>query len=185
MAFKYRSTERSNMNQMQEPKALPWQRRRVMQALASGMGLWGVGAALPAWAHHGWSSFDQTRPIYLQGKAMDVKWRNPHAELVLERAAGPVPAGLAQRAVPAQVSPVDGAALLAKAQLPRRADARWMVELAPLTRMGQWKIPEITTGTELAVLGFTFADEKGEAILRAEYLFLGSQVYGLRSSPAV
>jgi len=50
--------------------------------------------------------------------------------------------------------------------------------------MGQWKIPEITAGTEMAVLGFTFADEKGEAILRAEYLFLGSQVYGLRSSPA-
>ncbi len=172
------------MNQMQEPDALPWQRRRVMQALASGMGLWGVGAALPAWAHHGWSSFDQTRPIYLQGKALEVKWRNPHAELVLERGAGPLPAGLAQRAVPAQVSPVDGPALLAKAQLPRRADPRWMVELAPLTRMGQWKIPEITAGAELAVLGFTFADEKGEAILRAEYLFLGSQVYGLRSSPA-
>jgi len=59
-----------------------------------------------------------------------------------------------------------------------------LVELAPLTRMGQWKIPEITAGMEIAVLGFTFTDEKGEAILRAEYLFLGDQIYGLRSSPA-
>jgi hypothetical protein len=37
---------------------------------------------------------------------------------------------------------------------------------------------------EIAVLGFTFTNEKGEAILRAEYLFLGDQIYGLRSSPA-
>ena len=37
--------------------------------------------ALPlvAHAHHGWSSFDQDRPIYLEGTARDVKWRNPHA----------------------------------------------------------------------------------------------------------
>jgi hypothetical protein len=28
--------------------------------------------ALPAWAHHGWSSFDQNRPIYLEGKATKV-----------------------------------------------------------------------------------------------------------------
>ena len=82
------------------------------------------------------------------------------------------------------MSPVDGAALLAKARLPQRNDPRWLVELAPLTRMGQWKIPEITAGMEIAVLGFTFTDEKGEAILRAEYLFLGDQIYGLRSSPA-
>ena len=165
-------------------KPLDPRRRAVLKTLGAGLG-WAAGAAaLPAWAHHGWSSFDQTRPLYLQGKALEVKWRNPHVELVLERAAGPLPAGLAQRKVPAQVSPVDGAALLAKAQLPRRSDERWIVELAPLTRMGQWKVPEITAGTELAVLGFTFTDEKGDAVLRAEYLFLGDQVYGLRSSPA-
>ena len=51
----------------------------VLGALV-GLGGWG-GAA---WAHHGWSSFDQERPIYLEGRAADVKWRNPHAELVLE-----------------------------------------------------------------------------------------------------
>lgn len=29
-------------------------------------------AALPAWAHHGWSSFDQNRPIYLEGRVVQV-----------------------------------------------------------------------------------------------------------------
>ncbi|MBM3389254.1 MAG: hypothetical protein FJY26_07120 [Betaproteobacteria bacterium] len=143
----------------------------------------GASLASVAWAHHGWSSFDQQRPLYLHGRATDVKWRNPHAELVLERSGLALPADLAQRAVPSQVAPVDGRGLLARATLPQRSDTRWMVELAPLTRMEQWQVPEIRNGGELAVLGFTFAGEKGEAILRAEYLFLDDKVYGLRSRP--
>ena len=33
------------------------------------------------------------------------------------------------------------------------------------------------------MLGYTLTGEKGEAVLRAEYLFVGAQAYGLRSSP--
>ena len=139
----------------------------------------------PAWSHHGWSSFDLARPIYLEGKASKVSWRNPHAELELEVAADlKLPADLGTRRVPAQSAPVDGAALLRAAQLPTRKDRRWQIELAPLTRMQAWSTPEVKAGDSLAVLGFTFAGEKGEAILRVEYLFLGGKVYGLRSSPA-
>ena len=150
------------------------------------MGLALLPGLLPlARAHHGWSSFDQDRPIYLQGRVQSVRWQNPHAELVLEVPAGlSLPADLAQRPLPAQSAPVDGKALLAKAQLPRRQDRRWEIELAPLSRMQAWKVTPLKVGDEIAVLGFTFQDEKGEAILRVEYLFVGSQVYGLRSSPA-
>jgi hypothetical protein len=141
--------------------------------------------SLPALAHHGWSSFDQERPIYLAGRAVKVAWRNPHAELQLELPENPsLPADLAKRSLPRQATPVDGAALLAKARLPTRRDRHWEVELAPLTRMQAWSVEEIKPGTELAVVGFTFAGEQGEAVLRAEYLFLGDKVYGLRSSPA-
>ena len=139
----------------------------------------------PALAHHGWSSFDLTRPLYLEGRASDVAWRNPHAELKLELPAEPrLPADLAQRAVPPQAAPVDGAGLLRAAQLPTRRDRVWQVELAPLTRMNAWQVPEVRNGDTLAVLGFTFPGERGEAILRAEYLFVGGRTYGLRSSPA-
>jgi hypothetical protein len=136
-------------------------------------------------AHHGWSSFDTERPLYLEGRAEAVRWRNPHAELTLVLREGlALPADLARRAVPAQTAAVDGAALLARAALPTRRDRRWEVELAPLTRMGQWQVPVIANGNDLAVLGFTFNGEKGDAVLRAEYLFLGGRIYGLRSSPA-
>lgn len=140
--------------------------------------------SLPAWAHHGWSSFDQNRPLYLEGTARDVRWRNPHAELKLELPAdAKLPADLATRSLPPQSAPVDGAALLRAAQLPTRKDRVWDVELAPLSRMGAWQVPEIKSGDRVAVLGFTFAGEKGDAILRAEYVFVGGKAYGLRSSP--
>jgi hypothetical protein len=136
-------------------------------------------------AHHGWSSFDQNRPIYLEGKADKVAWRNPHAEFVLLLKPGlALPADLAQRKLPAQAAPVDGAQLLSKARLPRRADKAWQIELAPLTRMQAWGVPELKAGTEVALLGFTFNEEKGDAVLRAEYLWVGGKAYGLRSSPA-
>lgn len=145
-----------------------------------------LSLALPAWAHHGWSSFDQNRPIYLEGKASKVAWRNPHAEMQLELPADglKLPADLATRSLPAQSAPVDGPALLKAAQLPTRKDRRWEIELAPLSRMNAWAVPEIKVGDAVAMLGFTFTGEKGDAILRVEYLFLGGKTYALRSSPA-
>jgi hypothetical protein len=155
-------------------------RRQLVLAAAS------IPLAAPvAWAHHGWSSFDQDRPIYLEGKVVESRWQNPHAELVIEIPAGmKVPADLAQRSLPPQSAPVDGPGILAKATVPRRADRKWELELAPLTRMQAWKVPEIKPGAQLSAVGFTFKDEAGEATLRVEYLFVDGKIYGLRSSPA-
>ncbi len=143
-------------------------------------------ACLPgmALAHHGWSSFDLDRPIYLEGKANKVKWQNPHVEMMLDITPSmKLPADLASRSIPAQAATVDAPALLKKAVLPKRADKTWEIELAPLTRMEAWKVPEIKNGQAISLLGFTFKDEKGSAILRAEFLWVNGQAYGLRSSP--
>ena len=157
--------------------------RRPFFIASLALPLTGLGTA--AHAHHGWSSFDQDRPIYLEGTARKVSWQNPHAELDLEVSRSlKMPADLTSRRLPAQTAPVDGQALLAKATLPKRKDTVWEIELAPLTRMQTWNIPEIKPGTTLQVLGFTFIEEKGEAVLRVEYLWLGGKAYALRSSPA-
>ena len=95
-----------------------------------------------------------------------------------------MPADLRQRPLPPQSAPVDGPGLLAKAAVPRRTDSKWELELAPLTRMQSWKVPEIKVGDRVSAVGFTFKDEAGEAIMRVEYLFVGNNTYGLRSSPA-
>jgi hypothetical protein len=162
------------------------QRRSLVSAAAvAPLSTLSLLVPLPARAHHGWSSFDQSRPIYLEGKAAQVSWRNPHAELELDVAADlKLPADLASRPLPPQSAAVDGPALLKAAQLPTRRDRRWHIELAPLTRMEAWQVPQVKVGDTLALLGFTFAGERGDAVLRAEYLFFGGKIYGLRSSPA-
>ncbi|MGZ9057989.1 MAG: DUF6152 family protein, partial [Burkholderiaceae bacterium] len=43
----------------------------------------GVLLAAPVLAHHGWSSFDQDKPLYLSGTLTEVRWQNPHAEVKL------------------------------------------------------------------------------------------------------
>lgn len=155
-------------------------RRRLMAAAA----IAGLGVS-PARAHHGWSGFDADRPLYLQGRAERVRWQNPHAQLDLEIPAGlKLPADLSKRAVPAQQAAVDGGAMLSKAAVPRRKERVWTIELAPLTRMQAWKVPEIRAGDTVEVVGFGYPNDQGEPVLRAEFLFVGGQVYGLRSSPA-
>jgi hypothetical protein len=144
-----------------------------------------AGAPALARAHHGWSGFDQDRPLYVEGRVASVRLRNPHAELELETAPGlKVPADLATRRVPAQSAPVDGKALLARATVPSRKDRVWEIELAPLTRLEAWKLAEIRPGTTVSVVGYAATGEQGKPVLRAEYLFVGGQAYGLRSSPA-
>ena len=140
---------------------------------------------LAARAHHGWSSFDQSRPLFLQGRVLSVKWQNPHAELIVELPPDyRLPADLASREVPAQSAPVDGRALLARAAAPTRKDRQWEIELAPLTRMEAWKVAPVKVGATVGVLGYTTEGEKGEAVLRAEFLYVDGKAYGLRSSPA-
>ena len=137
-----------------------------------------------AYAHHGWSSFDQSQPIYLQGVVEEVEWANPHVEIDIQMpAALKLPADLATRVIRAQQVAIDAAALFAKTKVPTRKDREWEIELAPLTRMQAWNIEPIKKGETLEVVGFTFPEQEGEAILRAEFLFRGGKAYGLRSSP--
>ena len=138
----------------------------------------------PSLAHHGWASFDETRPLYIHGRVKAVKWQNPHAEIVITVAPdAALPADLGQRSVPAQTGNVDGAKILASASLPRRR-GDWTIELSPMTRINAWKVPEPKVGDTAGAVAYTFKDEKGETFARVEYLILGERLYGLRSNPA-
>jgi hypothetical protein len=145
-----------------------------------------MGAVLwpsSALAHHGWSSFDESKPLYLAGRVKAVKWQNPHAEIVITVATdATLPADLTQRKAPAQSNPVDGARVLSTTQLPRKR-GDWTLELSPMTRIDAWKVPEPKVGDLLAAVAYTYKDEKGEAFARVEYLILGERMFGLRSMP--
>ena len=136
-----------------------------------------------AFAHHGWSSFDETKPIYVEGVVKSVKWQNPHAEFTLEVNGAAPPAALTRFAVPKQSANVDAVMILGTAKAPMRKDKVWEIELAPMTRMDAWKVAPIKVGEKISVVGYTFKDEKGEAILRTEFLIGNGKVTPLRSSP--
>ena len=151
-------------------------RRYLVHLMVSAM------LATPVLAHHGWSSFDQDKPLYLSGTLTRVKWQNPHAEVMLRVDATKLPEGIASRTVPAQQQSVDGAGILKKVQVPANAVGVWEVELAPLSRMQAWGLSQpLKVGDRIEVIGYG-ADEN-KRLLRAEYLFINGRAYAFRSSP--
>ncbi len=151
--------------------------RRRFLLLAAGL------LALPAFAHHGWSSFDQDAPAYLEGRVKSVRWQNPHAEVVLEVTGGvKAPTDLPARSVPAQQQNVDASAVLKKAQAPASAAGEWTIEFAPLSRMEAWQVAPLKAGDRIEVVGYTLR-AKDEKLMRVEFLFVGGKAYALRSSP--
>jgi len=140
--------------------------------------------ALPVRAHHGWSSFNQDQPLYIEGRVKSVQWRNPHAEAVVEVGAGlKLPADLAQRRMPAQSQNVDGAAIMGRTLVPAVAAGDWEVEFAPLSRMEAWHVAPLKAGDRVELIGYTGVPGKPK-LMRVEYLIVNGQAYGLRSSPA-
>ena len=157
------------------------QRRHFFPALAA---LFSVPLSQRLFAHHGWSSFDETRPLYIAGTVKSLKWQNPHAEIVIAVANdAALPADLAKRSIPAQTASVNGAKILAAATLPKKR-GDWTIELSPMTRIDAWKVPTPKVGDTVAAVAYSFKDEKGEAFARVEYLIIGDKFYGLRSLPA-
>lgn len=144
----------------------------------------GVLLAAPVLAHHGWSSFDQDKPLYLSGTLTEVRWQNPHAEAKLRVDATKLPDGLAARTLPVQQQSVDAAGILKKAQVPANAAGVWEVEFAPLSRMQQWGLSQPPkVGDRVEVIGYSLADGN-KRLMRVEYLFLDGKAFAFRSSPA-
>jgi hypothetical protein len=140
-------------------------------------------AASPVLGHHGWSSFDQDKPLFLAGTVKSVRWRNPHAEFVLTVPAGlAIPSDLATRKAPSQSQTVDSSGIFAKATVPAQASGDWEIELAPLSRMSAWNVAELRAGDRVEVIGYALASGD-RRVLRVEYLMVGGKIYGLRSGP--
>lgn len=43
-----------------------------------------VALAAPAAAHHGWGSYDSTKTVTIEAEILEVKYENPHVEIVLQ-----------------------------------------------------------------------------------------------------
>lgn len=55
--------------------------RTSLFRLACGALLATAVASLPALAHHGWSTYDESKPLTVTGKIVETHYENPHASI--------------------------------------------------------------------------------------------------------
>jgi hypothetical protein len=46
--------------------------------------LMALGLAIPAAAHHGWGSYDASKPVTVAGKVLTSKYENPHVVITVQ-----------------------------------------------------------------------------------------------------
>jgi hypothetical protein len=101
--------------------------------------------AAAAWAHHGWSSYDAQKVMKFDAALVDVRYRNPHAEVDVDH-----------------------------------EGKRWVIVLAPITRMRARGLPEnaLKTGKTVTIEGYPRID--GTAEIRAERITVDEKTIELR-----
>jgi hypothetical protein len=89
-----------------------------------------------AQAHHGWGAYDTDRPVYLEGSVVEVRWQNPHPQLILEvTSAAPKPDS-GKIPIPVELDQLGFRQVLADAQA--AALGRYTLDLAPIGRLQNW-----------------------------------------------
>lgn len=98
-----------------------------------------------AWAHHGWSSYDAQKVLKFDAELAEVRYRNPHAEVEVDR-----------------------------------EGKRWVVVLAPISRMEARGLPgdALKTGKTVTIEGYPRTD--GTAEIRAERITVDGKTIELR-----
>jgi hypothetical protein len=56
--------------------------------------------SIPAFAHHGWATFDTTKAFFIQGTVTEVRWGNPHSEVQIRIESTAIPTEFGQRELP-------------------------------------------------------------------------------------
>jgi hypothetical protein len=107
--------------------------------------------AASAFAHHGWSEYDSSKPLKLSGKILESGYEHPHGHIRL------------------QTIGKDG-----------KADRTWNVVLAPPSRMEFRGLPRemLKPGAEASVEGYPNRDKPEE--LRAERITIQGKTVELR-----
>lgn len=96
-------------------------------------------------AHHGWSSYDASNAVKLTLPLAEVRYRNPHAEVEVER-----------------------------------EGKRWLIILAPISRMESRGLPSdaLATGKTVTIEAYPRSD--GTAEMRAERITVDGKTIELR-----
>lgn len=119
-----------------------------VKSLLSSLGI--LLCASAAWAHHGWGHYDTARPLIFSARVIEVRWSNPHPELVVQIEAE---ASMAALPVPHELQVLGFDAVMAAAKPAPPGD--WELHLAPINRLQAWGLPRTPrVGDRIEGLGF-------------------------------
>ena len=117
-----------------------------------------------SWAHHGWSYFDTRTPYYLEGTIQEVRWQNPHVEVVLDVPESvELPEGFSNMAFPQELVDLGFREQLGDLAAPENAAGTWTLVLAPISRLTRWGMSEAPQVSQiLRAVGFVSCEEEHE-----------------------
>lgn len=159
-------------------------RRGISGCLALAVALLLLSLPRPAAAHHGWSSYDTTQPLFFTGSLEQVSWQNPHAEVQLSMPAGvALPTNLADLPIPQEFEVWGGREVLRSTGVLSPSAEAWTLVLAPLARLQAWGVSEPpAVGETISGVGYLSRVTPGE--LRIELVILGDgRAVWLREAP--
>jgi hypothetical protein len=130
-------------------------------SLVGALLLAGTGVAS---AHHGWNHFDITRPLYVSGEVVSVRWANPHPEVrVRVDRDAPAPPDLASMPIPPELEEIGGREVLRATRAYDGDQNELMLVLAPTSRLESWGMAdEVVVGEQVSAVGYVGVDAAQE-----------------------
>jgi len=114
-------------------------------------------------AHHGWSTFETRYAYYASGTLTEVRWGNPHTEVILRVEETVLPSGWSDRELPPGASDRNGELTMASARPYLGEYEELHLVLAGPEWMEQWGLDrELEVGESIEVVGFLNTDETDE-----------------------
>lgn len=130
-------------------------RRALLVGTAGAAGAATLAPALPAVAHHGWSSFDTRHAWYVRGTLTRVRWGYPHSGAALQLESADLPADWQQRTLPPGANERDGRLTMASARRYAGAHKQLDLVLAGPDWMERWGLKRpLRVGEKIEAVGF-------------------------------
>ncbi|MBB2974268.1 DUF6152 family protein [Mesorhizobium sp. RMAD-H1] len=148
----------------------------AIASLAAVMGTL-LSPAAPGLAHHGYSRFDGSKPMYFEGEIRSVYWGQPHVEFVLRSTGSRPPHDLSAREIP------EGGAVPAGLRSGPTGD--WEILASTIGRLERRgaRQSDFRPGARIQVVAYPSCDEPNHA--RAELLSLeDGRLYWIRDAQA-
>lgn len=131
----------------------------------------------PSFAHHGYSRFDGSRPLYLSGVIQKIYWGQPHVEITVRTEGRTPPPSLAKQPIP------EGGVIPKNLRIAAKGD--WKIVISTIIKLERrgLKAADVAVGKRIMMVAYPSCDDRNGG--RAELLWVdGGKNYWVRDAAA-